>query len=201
MLMKQTIVDFISAHIPLNAEEISVLNDFTFIKSYPKDAILLAEGNLPQVCYFILKGCIRTYYLLNGVEKTTEFYTENETITPIGYIKNEPSRYFISCVEDTVVAVGNSNSNATLIEKIPKLEPFLIAMSSRLLAEKQTALDDFKNQSAEERYLHLLAHKPHLLQRVPQNYLASYLGITPVSLSRLRKRISGHKNNSAPKLS
>jgi CRP-like cAMP-binding protein len=136
-----------------------------------------------------MKGCIRSYYLVDGEERTTEFYTEGQSITPVSYVRKEPSLYYLSCVEDSVVAVGSAERNQQLIEQVPALTSLLLQLNSELLVENRLTLDSFKNLSPEERYLQLQETRPELLNRVPLAHLATYLGITPVSLSRMRKRI------------
>jgi len=105
-------------------------------------------------------------------------------------LTGKPSDYFLSCLEDCVVALGNEERNKKLLEDVPKLESMVVQLSGSLLAESNNALDDFKNLSPEMRYRKLMENRPELFQRVPLQYIASYLGITAVSLSRMRKRIS-----------
>lgn len=136
-----------------------------------------------------MKGCIRTYYILDGEEKTTAFYTEMEALTPPCVISKTPSEYYISCVEDCILTVSNSDMEAEVNQKFPKFEILCRIMSEELLAKQQINFDEFKTSSPEKRYLNLLQKRPDLLQRVPQHQLASYLGIKPQSLSRLRARI------------
>jgi len=189
--MADEIMKFITDYIPLSEEEINIIKEQNLIKTYKKDTLLLSEGELAKECYFILRGCVRSYYLINGEERTTEFYTETQTITPVSYVKKQLSEYYLSCLEDCILAVGSPERNKELIEKIPKLESLILQMNSELLVQKQISFDSFKNLSPEMRYLKLLEARPDLLNRVPQYHLATYLGITPVSLSRMRKRISG----------
>jgi DNA-binding MarR family transcriptional regulator len=79
---------------------------------------------------------------------------------------------------------------AAVFEKFPRFQTLCLLLSEELLAKNQATLDEFKTSSPEERYLNLLRTRPDVVQRVPQHQLASYLGITPQSLSRIRKRIS-----------
>lgn len=191
--MANQIIEFITKYIPLTEEEISILEEQNLIKSYRKDELLLAEGDVAKECFFIIKGCVRSYYVIDGEEKNTEFYTEQQTITPVSYVTKQASEYYLSCLEDCIVAVGSHERNKKLIEKIPKLEILILQMSSNLLVQNQIASDNFKKLSPEMRYLNLLETRPDLLNRIPQYHLATYLGITPVSLSRLRKRLSVRK--------
>ena len=137
-----------------------------------------------------MEGCIRSYYLEDGDEKTTEFYTELETINPVSYIKKEPSEYYIEALEDSIVALGSEERNKQLLQNVPRLGEMLLKMNGDLIVENQIELDDFKKLSPEERYKKLVKTRGDLVQRVPQYHLASYLGITPVSLSRMRKRMA-----------
>ena len=144
---------------------------------------------ISKTSYFVLKGCIRTYYVIDEDEKTTTFYTEMEALTPHCVISKTPSEYYISCIEDTILTVSNSDMEVEINSKFPKFETLCRILSEELLAKQQINFDEFKTSSPEQRYLNLLQKRPDLIQRVPQHQLASYLGIKPQSLSRLRARI------------
>lgn len=188
--MDNKIIQFISQYIDLTEDEKAIINDQNLIKEYKKGDILLSEGEQAIDCYFVMEGLIRTYYLEDGEEKTTEFYTELETINPVSYIKKEPSEYYIEALEDSIVALGNEERNKQLLTDVPRLGEMLLKMNGDLIVENQIELDDFKKMSPEKRYKKLLKTRSDLIQRVPQYHLASYLGITPVSLSRMRKRLA-----------
>jgi CRP-like cAMP-binding protein len=191
--MNDKILKFITDYIPLTEEEIEILNAQHLFLSFKKNTILLSEGELAKVHYFVLQGCVRSYYVIEGDEKTTEFYTENESVVPVSYIRKEPSEYYLSCVEDCVLAVGSEESHKTLIDKIPKLNSLIIQHNHELMAENKISFDNFKNLSPKARYLKFMETRSDLFNRVPQYYIASYLGITAESLSRIRKRIVKEK--------
>ena len=92
-------------------------------------------------------------------------------------------------MEDTILAVTNTNMEVEIFTKFPKIESFSRILSEELLVKQQIHFDEFKTSSPRERYLNLIQNRPDLIQRVPQHQLASYLGITPQSLSRLKARI------------
>lgn len=188
--VENKIFEFITKYIQLTDDEIAIIKEQNLIKYYKKGEILLSEGEYAKDCYFILKGCVRSFHIIDGEERTTEFYTESQTVNPVSYLTKEPSNYYLSCVEDCVISLGNEERNKKLLTKVPKLESMVLQLSTSLLAENQSTLDDFKNRSPEMRYRKLLETRPELFQRVPLQYIASYLGITPVSLSRMRKRIA-----------
>jgi CRP-like cAMP-binding protein len=192
--MQDILFDFISKYISLTEDEKNVILSLDIFRSVKKGTTLLKEGQKSKDSYFVLKGCIRTYYVLDGDEKTTAFYTEMEALTPPCVKSKTPSEYNISCIEDTILTVSNSDMEAAVNSKFPKFEIMCRIMSEELLAKVQINFDEFKTSSPEQRYLNLLQKRPDLIQRVPQHQLASYLGIKPQSLSRLRARILEKKS-------
>ena len=187
--MTNILFDFISKYVSLTDDEKNAIVSLDIFRSFKKGTTLLKEGQKSKDGYFVLKGCIRTYYVINGDEKTTAFYTEMEGLTPHCVINKAPSEYFISCVEDTILTVANPDMEVEIFSKFPKFETLCRILSEELLAKQQIDFDEFKTSSPEQRYLNLLKIRPDLVQRVPQHQLASYLGIKPQSLSRLRARI------------
>lgn len=191
--MQNLLFEFISKYITLTEEEKNALIELNLFHSVKKGTILLNEGQKSKDGYFVLKGCIRKYYIIDGEEKTTAFFTEMEGLTPHCAIHNSPSEYYISCVEDCFLAVSNNEMSIEVNNKFPKFEIMCKLLSEELLAKQQINFDEFKTSSPEQRYLNLIQKRPDLIQRVPQHQLASYLGIKPQSLSRLRARISEKK--------
>ena len=187
--MKNILFDFISKYISLTEEEKDAILSLDLFRSVKKGETLLKEGQNSTDSYFVIKGCIRTYYIIDGEEKTTAFYTEMDALTPHCVVNKTPSDYFISCVEDSIITVSNSDMEAEINSKFPKFEIMCRMLSEELLAKQRIDFDEFKTSSPEQRYLNLLQTRPDLIQRVPQHQLASFLGIKPQSLSRLRARI------------
>jgi len=188
--MESSIIDFISNFINLNEEEVRIISEQNLFKRFKKNEILLCEGQYAKDCYFLIEGCVRSYYLKDTDERNTDFFFENQTIRPVSYQTKEPSQYYLSCLEDCVVTISNEAKNQRLIAQIPKLSTLILKMSEDLLIQKTLEFDHFKNHSPEERYLKLLENKPEHINRIPLYHLASYLGITQISLSRIRKRIA-----------
>lgn len=187
--MESILFDFISKYISLSEDEKNALLSLDLFHSVKKGTVLLKEGQKTQDSFFVLKGCIRVYYIIDGEEKTTAFYTEMDVLTPPCVISKTPSEYYISCIEDTILTVSNSDMEVEINRKFPKFEIMCRILSEELLANQRIDFDEFKTSSPEQRYLNLLQNRPDLIQRVPQHQLASYLGIKPQSLSRLRARI------------
>ena len=187
--MKDILFDFISKYISLTEDEKNAILSLDLFQLVKKGTILLKEGQKSKDSYFVLKGCIRVYYIIGGEEKTTAFYTEMEALTPPCVISKTPSEYYVSCLEDSILTVSNSGMEEEVNHKFPKFDIMCKKLSEELLAKQQIHFDEFKTSSPEQRYLNLLEKRPDLIQRVPQHQLASYLGIKPQSLSRLRTRI------------
>jgi len=188
--MQDLLFDFISRYVSLTEDEREAILSLAIFHSVKKHTILLKEGERSDDGYFVLKGCIRTYYIIDGEEKTTAFYTEMEALTPHCVISKAPSEYYISCVNDTILLVSNPDMETEIFNKFPKFETLCRILAEEFLAKQQINFDEFKTSSPEQRYLNLLQKRPDLIQRVPQHQLASYLGIKPQSLSRLRARIA-----------
>ncbi|MEL6253230.1 MAG: Crp/Fnr family transcriptional regulator [Bacteroidota bacterium] len=190
------LVDYFSQYISLSEEEVELIKQEDIIREYRKGDILLREGEIAKECFLVLKGCVKRYYLDDGEEKIMEFYTENDPIAPVSYTTKEPSQYFISCVEPSVISTGTEERTQRFLQEFPRFVPIFVKIGDSLSAKKQVSLDEYKNLSPEDRYQKLLETRPDLVNRVPQYMIASYLGIKPESLSRIRKRIWENKNKS-----
>lgn len=187
------LVDYFSQYITLSDEEVQLIKDEDIIREYQKNDILLREGQVANVCFLVLKGCVKRYYLEDGEEKIMEFYTENDPIAPVSYTTKEPSKYYLSCVEPCIISTGTEERTQLFLQKFPRFVPIFIKIGDDLSVKKQMFLDDFKNLSPEERYQKLMETRPDLVNRVPQYMIASFLGIQPESLSRIRKRMWSDK--------
>ena len=187
--MQDLLFDFISKYVTLTEEEKKAIISLDLFRTLKKGTILLKEGQYSKESYFVLKGCIRTYYLIDGEEKTTDFYTETETLSPACVINMTASEYYVDCIEDCTLLISNSDMEEEVNSKFPKFEIMCRRLSEELMAKERLEFDEFRTSSPEQRYLSLLEKRQDLIQRVPQHQLASYLGITPQSLSRLRARI------------
>lgn len=185
--MENALLTFLSTFPSLAEEDVKAIK----VASFSKGTILLNEGNITDTCYFVLKGCVRQYFLQEGEEKTTAFFTESQAIVSISnYATQKPSPHYLICVEDCTLIVGNFEEEKEMYEKFPQLQAITRMMMEQDYGKTQETFANFITSSPEERYVNLLNTRPELLQRVPQHQIASYLGMTPESLSRIRKRIA-----------
>ncbi len=181
---------YISQHTTLTPEEVRVLDESIPVRAFEKNTVLLCEGEISRECYFILSGCIRQYSLIDGEEKTTAFYTEGQAVVSFAsFSEQKPATHFLVCAENTRATVGDFGSENEFLKQYPRFETITRSMMEQSFGKTQEEFALFIASSPEERYLNLLNTRSDLLQRVPQHQLASYLGVTPESLSRIRKRI------------
>ncbi len=188
--MDNNIFDFIEQYMPLTEEEKKAIVDLNIIRSFKKGTVLVKEGDIIKGGFLVIKGCLHSYCIVEGEEKTIDFYTETKPIAVVTGGDDSRATHFISCVEDSIVTVGTPEMEKETVEKFPRFEKLCLIISEQLLENNLASFADFKNSTPEQRYLNLLKTRPDLLQRVPQNQIASFLGIKPQSLSRIRKRLA-----------
>jgi len=190
--MKNILYKYLARYTTMNEEEQRAIIDDLQVQEYKKGTTLLRQGDVPAKCYFVLKGCVRQYALDEaGREVTSNFYTEEQAVTIYGSQKqNKSSPYSLICLEDCILVVGDLAGEKDMLLKHAQLETMIRHMVEANLGEAQDEWASFIAASPEERYKALLLRRPHLVDRVPQHQLASYLGMTPESLSRIKKRIN-----------
>lgn len=189
--MENKLVKYFSRMMPLTEEESNAIVDSMCIKTFKKGTILLKEGQISTECYFILEGCIRQYYLIDGDEKTNNFFTEEQFVVSINsFSQKTPANHYFSCCEDTTLVVANEQKENDLYKRFPKFETISRTVMGNIFGEQQELMASYITDTPEQRYLKLLKSRPDLFQRIPQYQLASYIGVKPESLSRIRKRIT-----------
>lgn len=193
--MERILLKYLTKFTTLNEEEQQAIVKDILIEEYKKGTMLLRQGDVPTKCYFVLKGCVRQYSIdETGKEVTSNFYTEEQAIANFNHHKQDnSSAYSLTCVEDCILVVGDLDAEKDMYNKYTQLETMTRKMIEEKLGDMQDEMAAFIASTPEERYKALLQKRPHLVDRVPQHQLASYLGITPESLSRIKKRI--YENN------
>lgn len=191
--MDNKFVNYFSKISPLSQEEAEGIAQSMRTKSYKKGDFILKEGQISINTYFVLQGCIREYILIDGEEKTTNFFTEEQwAISLNGFTPQNPAKHNWVCAEDTTVVVGDEQQAQDLFKRFPRFETISRAIMEAAFAEQKESLASYYTDSPEQRYLKLIRSRPGLVQRVPQYHLASYIGVKPESLSRIRKRIASN---------
>lgn len=154
----------------------------------PARTILLREGEVAQKIFYIENGCLRLWFNNNGNDVTFQFFFEGDSVASIESFRwSQPSMFSIETIEPcTVLSIGKKDFN-TIINSQAIRDQVQDNIFHRLIFYQKLFLSRIK-ESPQERYEELLKNNPEILMRVPQHYIASYLGITPVSLSRIRNR-------------
>lgn len=171
-------------------EDVSLILENTTVESFKKGEIVLKEGVVSDKCYLVIKGSLRQFKLIDGAEKTSAFFFEEDpVISYSGYLRNEPSEYAVQCLEDCILISGTKEQELKMRLTNPLLEYLAHHIMVNDFKKAENYISLLNNFSPEERYQLLLKSNPQLFSRVSLVYIASYLGITPESLSRIRKRI------------
>lgn len=155
-----------------------------------KGAALISAGQAVIHFYYLDSGCIYYYKMQDGEAKVLEFYTDDVFFTDLSaYVKGTTSRYFLKATEDTTVYAIKKTDAEKSFEDSHQLERFGRLSMQEAFIKSYSRIERLNSRTNEERYVRLLEKRPDLLQRVPQYLIASYLGLTPVGLSKIRKRL------------
>ena len=155
---------------------------------------LLYEGDISQYIYFVERGALRLWNNDDGRDITMQFFFEGQHVASFeSFYLNTPSRFAIECIEDSRVVMLSKADLNLLIERFPAINNYMTEFACRRLIDYMNFFLSRIKESPEQRYCELLQSNPDLLERVPHHYIASYLGITSVSLSRIRNRLKDEK--------
>jgi CRP-like cAMP-binding protein len=155
----------------------------------PPKTVLLREGDVSKTMFFVEKGCLRTWVNNDGKDITTQFFFEGDSVSAIeSFRTGRPSLYSIETLEPCTLQTISQQDFQSALENRPDLRrQFEEHLFKRFFQSQQIIYAYLKN-NPQKRYEELIEQYPHIVQRVPQHYIASYLGITSVSLSRIRNR-------------
>lgn len=179
----------IEKRVHLTDEEFRTITKFFIPKKFRKKQFLLHEGEVCKNIGFVNSGCLREYTIDNkGSEHIIQFAIEDWWISdPNSFLSGLPSTYNIDALEDSEVLLLEKSARDKLLDSCPKMERFFRILIEANFVATQRRIAESLSTSAEERYLKFVKTYPKLFEQVPQNQIASYLGITPQSLSRIRK--------------
>lgn len=163
----------------------------------PAKTVLLHEGEISRKAFVIEKGCLRVWFNNNGEDVTFQFFFENNTVSSIeSFRKNIPSLFSIETIEPCTLWWIDKPEVEFLLEDVSEIpamrNQILDVLFGRTLHYMQHFLS-FIRDSPQQRYVNLLTQQPHVVQRVPQHYIASYLGISRVHLSRIKNKLARGK--------
>ena len=182
----------IEKRIHLTDEEFKITSKFFIPKKLKNHQFLLNEGDVCRYAAFVNSGCLRKYSIDNkGAEHIVQFAIEDWWISDLdSFFSGFPSKVNIDALQDSEVLLLEKSAREEMLDNCPKMERlFRLQIESGYVATQQRIVDSL-SASAEERYLKFIKTYPKIFEIVPQNQIASYLGITPQSLSRIRKELT-----------
>jgi len=185
----------VNEKVTLTKEEQDICKTFLVPKKVRKRQYILREGEICKYSSFVEKGALRSYTIdEKGHEHIVQFAIEGWWISDMySFLTGEPSVYNIEVLEDSELLLLSHSSEEELVQKAPKFERYmrLLVQGAYIAMQRRVVLS--LSQTAEEKYTRLTNTYPDIIQRVPQHMIASYLGITPETLSRIRKQIAERK--------
>ncbi len=174
----------------LTQAEKELLLQHAQFRTVEKNELIIREGDLATRIYFLVSGCVRLFYNVNGIEKTAFFYTEGQFICAgESYTYHVPAKENYQAVEQSQLAYFPEENIEQLLKESSKFELLARIATENELINCQHIIASFVTKSAEERYSDLLENRSDLFLRVPQQYIASFLGVSPETLSRIKKRV------------
>lgn len=188
--MTKNFIEFISQITTFTDEEMQLAKSLFTEHRLKRGDFWVKEGEIKSDLVFINKGMLRAFFIKGEIEKTFDLVIENQIITSANcYSYGLPSAYSIQAVEDTSIASISKENLEKLFKQTMKWERIGRIVAEAYTVEQEDRIRSFVADNAQERYESLARNQPALIQRTPQIYLANYLGITPQSLSRLRRNI------------
>jgi CRP-like cAMP-binding protein len=182
-------IDQLIEKIKLDKEKWMQFQNLIVERKIASNTVLLNEGEISNYAHFVKRGCLRQWFNKDGKDITFQFFFENQPVASIeSFINNQPSLFTIESIEPSTIFSISKENFQKLIKVNTELEHhYHDFIFQRLNNYTHLFLSRIKD-TPQERYEELIKNHPEILKRVPQHYIASYLGITPVSLSRIRNR-------------
>ncbi len=192
--MSFQIINNIKSFVALSQEDEEAFLRILEVKKYIKKEFILEEGQICDSIFFINSGCARVFFNIEGEEKIVQFFFGDSWYTDYGsFLTGQPTIENLQAIEPCEVVHFKKNDLYNLYTTNPVFEKVGRIMAENAFMSLMQLNTMRTNLEPEERYLNLLKQRPELVERIPQHYIASYLGIQPQSLSRIRKRIFDKK--------
>lgn len=188
--MNKNLAEYIKRYVDLSDEELKTFNSFLKPKSYAKKEYILEEGQICRARYYIKKGCIRMYYIdQKANEQIIHFGVDNWWLTDYNSLtKQVPSKYYIQATEDTEILELPEKHFDELCHQIPKTERLFRKIMENVFIACQNRMEFTFSLSGEALYHHFLDSNIAFAQRVPQYMIASYLGMSPEFVSKVKHK-------------
>jgi CRP/FNR family transcriptional regulator, anaerobic regulatory protein len=176
----------------LSVEDKNIFNSLLQRATHAKGTVLIKENTIADKIFAVIKGACRSYFIKDGEEITDFFFFENSFATDFAsWCSNKPSLLILECMEDCEVDIIYKTDLEKLYATKHAFSEIGRVMAQYSYLEIEERMRLLHTESLETRYIWMLKHFPEIFQRVPQHYIATYLGVKPQSLSRLRAKLSG----------
>jgi len=191
MFMKKTLAKYILQKVNINDDDLQIILSYFKPRTVKKKEILLHEGGLSNRMYFVVKGCLRIYFIKDvGTEVTRRIIFENDSSSSmVSFITGNRSKEYIEAVMDSEVLYMDKKDFYHLVETMPVWEKFYRHQLEYAYVINTNRLMSFITNDATERYLLLLKENPEIIKRLPNRLVANYLNITQEGLSRLKSKL------------
>lgn len=188
----QAIFNYFQKYLPFSVAEKELITSKVTLRNIKRKQMILQEGFVCKHYFFVVEGCFKMYAIdEKGNQHNLQFAAENDWITDIGSFHSEkPSKLFIEAIEPSVILQIEQQDLYFLYQNISKLNIIFKVIIEHKFIELQNRVLQNISSTAQQRYLLFLEQYPHLAQRIPNTQIASYLGITPEFLSKIRKDLS-----------
>ena len=185
------IIEHIKSKISISDDEMEAFLAMTKLSVVKKNDFLLKEGDVVNYIAFINKGVLYSYSIDEKAEKhIIQIALENHWISDLySFLSGDPALFTVQAIEEAEVLLLSKNDFLKACDTIPAFERFFRILIQNAYVHAQRRVSRIYRDSAEERYLRFMEENPEIIQRIPQHYIASYLGVKPQSLSRIRKNL------------
>lgn len=191
---REYVQDLVGVYFQNTEEELRFFEEHILLTTYQKGDYIIKEGQKINAGYTLLKGCVREFSHSGSGEITSAFYTTGDVFyDELAYTERRASTFNWICLTDAEATVFPKDVEAEMYRRFPRLESMCRTQTERQFGIYKIAMHNYLNSSPEERYEELRRNKPEVLQSAPQYQIASYIGIKPESLSRIRKRLAESK--------
>lgn len=190
--MFEKLIACIREKVELTEKDIDILQHFFIPKKVRKRQYILNAGDVCQYITFVEKGMLRSFTVdAEGSEHVVQFAIEGWWVSDVGsFVSGKEALYNIEALEDCELLHLSKSGMDELLEQLPIMERFFRLLMQRNIVALQRRVVAYMSLSAEEKYLRLMEVAPDIMQRASQQHIASYLSITPETLSRVRKKVS-----------
>ena len=185
----KNLLENLKLYAPFEDKDLQVIESYFRKEKVSKNHCVLTQGQICKKIYFVRSGCFKAYYIADGKENVLDFFIEDDWFVELGsFINESPSHFYIEAIESSDLYCLSKDKFEELRNKNNQWECFYTKLLEKNIPRLIDLINDKISISNEENYHKLIKNRPDLINRIPQYLIASYLGMTPEGLSKLRRR-------------